>query len=717
MTDGADRILEEGRTVWRIARASRAALLVDGADYFGALRKAMAGARRSIVVLGWDIDSRTPLVGPSGRADDGLPETLLPYLEHLVETTPTLVVHLLLWDYSLLYALDREPLPSLNLKWRTPERIKVALDNCLPLASCHHQKLVVIDGRLAFCGGLDLTVRRWDTPEHRAEHPQRVDAAGDPYPPFHDLQMAVAGPAAERLFELARDRWREVTSGDIEAAGKEDPWPGGLEPDFEDVDVCIARTLPADDERRAVAEVRDLYLASIARAERWIYIENQYLTADCIADALVARLQQNPHLEVVAVTPRMPRGWLEAQTMGSGRERFRNKLRQNGLGPRVRFLYPWVGGDRDNAVLVHAKLMIVDDVLFRVGSSNLNNRSMGVDSECDLVVEARSEKDRKSVRSLLCRLLGEHLGADPSMVGRQLDQTGSLIAVTEQAPKASGGLEPKATRGLEPLAAQEPPLVALGEALNLVADPEQPLRPEAFIGDMFAAKTRRSDVGRLVKLAVGAAVMLALALAWSYTPLSEWADPEVLVTALSDARDQWWIFPLLLAVYVLGGLLFFPLTVLIVVTGMMLGPVAGFLSALVCGMASSWAGYLVGNWTGASSVRNLSGRTFRAVYHALQKQGVLSVLALRMVPIAPFAVMNMVMGAARVPPKTYLAGTALGLLPGIFIVTMLGDRLREVWRDPGGTNVLLFGLVIVFWIGLAFALQRIVGRIRRKRAR
>jgi uncharacterized membrane protein YdjX (TVP38/TMEM64 family) len=168
---------------------------------------------------------------------------------------------------------------------------------------------------------------------------------------------------------------------------------------------------------------------------------------------------------------------------------------------------------------------------------------------------------------------------------------------------------------------------------------------------------------------------------------------------------------------VLGGLVFFPLTVLIVVTGVMLGPLAGSLCALVCGMASSWAGYLVGHWTGASSVRNLSGRTFRAVYRGLKNQSILSVLALRMVPIAPFTAVNMVMGAARVPPKTYLAGTALGLLPGIFIVTMLGDRLREVWRDPHGTNVLLFGLVILLWVGLAFALQRMVGRIRRKRAR
>ena len=166
-------VLEEGRTVWKLTHADRAAVLVDAADYFGALREAMGAATRSITVVGWDIDSRTPLVGRSGEAPDGAPATLLAFIEALVEKRPLLDVRLLLWDYTILYALDREPLPSLNLKWRTPPQVKVELDSCLPLGACHHQKLVIVDGNLAFCGGLDLTTRRWDTPEHRPRHPFR----------------------------------------------------------------------------------------------------------------------------------------------------------------------------------------------------------------------------------------------------------------------------------------------------------------------------------------------------------------------------------------------------------------------------------------------------------------------------------------------------------------------------------------------------------------
>ncbi|HEX2139938.1 MAG TPA: VTT domain-containing protein [Woeseiaceae bacterium] len=701
------RILTAGENAWRIAHAERAALLVDGADYFSALRTALAAARRSVFILGWDIDSRTPLVGRTGEARDGAPATLLPYLEHLVEQQPQLQVRLLLWDYSLLYALDREPLPSLNLKWRTPESIRVALDDCLPLGSCHHQKLVVIDGRIAFCGGFDLTTGRWDTSEHRAHNARRVNAEGEACPPWHDVQVMLDGAAASSLFEIACQRWRLATSEEVDTPGVEAAeWPESIEPDLRDIDVGVARTLPENGDQGGIDEVRQLYIASIRAAERSIYIENQYLTADCIVEALIERLREQPALEVVAVTPRSPRGWLEARTMGAGQQRFRDKLAAAHLAPRVRFFYPWVG-DEDNAVMVHAKLMIVDDILLHVGSSNLNNRSMGADTECDVALEAATPQHRRHIRGLLCRLLGEHLGTGPAAIGEALERGESLISIVDGAQCDH--------RGLAPLPSLKTHGEALGEALTLVADPERPLHPDAFIGDMFDARTKASDLKRLVRLGAVAAALLSLVLLWSYTPLSRWADPEVLMPALAAARGHWWVYPLLLAAYVVGGLLLFPLTVLLAVTGMMLGPLVGFATAMTCGMASAWTGYLAGGWTGAEAIRNVSGRTFRRIYRGLQSQGFVAVTALRMVPVAPFTVVNMVMGAAHVRPRAYLAGTALGLLPGVFVMTMVGDRLRELWQNPDPMNILWFALVAVLWIGLAFALQRIVSRLRKRK--
>ncbi len=129
------------------------------------------------------------------------------FLTVLVNERPQLTVHLLVWDYSVLYALEREPFPTISLGWRTPRRIRFCLDEDLPAGASHHQKIVVVDDAIAFCGGLDITIRRWDTAEHRLDEARRVDPAGVPYRPFHDVQAVVDGAAAQALAELARERW------------------------------------------------------------------------------------------------------------------------------------------------------------------------------------------------------------------------------------------------------------------------------------------------------------------------------------------------------------------------------------------------------------------------------------------------------------------------------------------------------------------------------
>src|SRR3546814_20878923 len=86
----------------------------------------------------------------------------------------------------MLYALEREPLPAIRLDWATPAQISVCLDDVLPIGAAHHQKVVVVDDALAFCGGLDLTIRRWDTSDHALHNPERKDPRGESYRPFHD---------------------------------------------------------------------------------------------------------------------------------------------------------------------------------------------------------------------------------------------------------------------------------------------------------------------------------------------------------------------------------------------------------------------------------------------------------------------------------------------------------------------------------------------------
>jgi hypothetical protein len=105
---------QPGRNTWRIEHARRVAVLIDGGAFFGAVRAALLQARRNVFIIGWDLDSRTCLVGEDS-AHDGWPDTLREFLTRLVDERRDLTVHLLAWDFAVLYALEREPFPLLKL--------------------------------------------------------------------------------------------------------------------------------------------------------------------------------------------------------------------------------------------------------------------------------------------------------------------------------------------------------------------------------------------------------------------------------------------------------------------------------------------------------------------------------------------------------------------------------------------------------------------------
>ena len=422
-------ILQPGRNVWRVERASRFAFFRDVAGCFAAMRAAMLLAKHSITIVGWDIDSRTRLVGPSGEADDECPADLGLFLQALAQRKPLLRVNLLLWDYASIYALERESFPRVKLAW---ENANLVLDDCLPLGSSQHQKIVLIDDGLAFSGGLDVTIRRWDTAHHLLRDKHRVDPRGEPYNPFHDVQAVVDGPAALALAELVRERWRSASGEDLtpSANASDDVWPTEVVPDFRDVDVGIARTVPAQDNLDEAREVQQLFFDMIDAAETSLYIENQFLTSLPVAQRIAERLVAMSNLEVLIIAPKTHHSWLEAVAMRHGRIRFQEIIRAADLGDRVRFVYPRVAEGAESVdVMIHSKVMIVDDRMLRIGSANLNNRSMGADSECDLVIEAQSDAERAAISAARCRLLAMHCGVSEEEAREALRDL-SLIATS-----------------------------------------------------------------------------------------------------------------------------------------------------------------------------------------------------------------------------------------------------------------------------------------------
>ena len=545
-------ILEPGTSCWRLEKAERAAVLIDAAAYYGALRQALARARRSVVIIGWDIDSRTRLVGLTGKPDDGGADLLGAFLTELVTQRPELRIHLLLWDYSIVYALEREAFPSVTLDWTTPEQISVCLDDELPLGASHHQKLVVIDDAVAFCGGLDLTIRRWDTSEHTVDNPNRVDPDGVGYRPFHDMQMMVDGAAAAALAELARDRWRAAACESLKpAAGDGDPWPPDIDPDFTSVEIGIARTLPAFNGQPAVHEVEELYLRSIAAAETVIYIENQFLTSGAVARVLAQRLEQRPALEALIVAPNVHQSWLEENSMNAGRCRFMQRLSEAGVRDRVRLVYPALPDDpTGEGTMVHAKLMIVDDRLLRIGSSNLNNRSMRTDTECDLALEAANDVQRRAITGLRDRLIAEHLGSDARTVADAVAEHGSLLRAVEALSEAARRLRPIALPDL----ADDDQVAA---TVSSMADPERPIDLSGFVGDRYDGHVAKRSLGRMGKLGLAALLAVTLTMLWTFTPLSTLTQPDEMRSALQTVGDAAWMPVAVPLIFVLGGLVAF----------------------------------------------------------------------------------------------------------------------------------------------------------------
>jgi phosphatidylserine/phosphatidylglycerophosphate/cardiolipin synthase-like enzyme len=347
----------------------------------------------------------------------------------VLNRNPDLNVYVLSWDFVRIYARDREPRGEAGLGRTVHPRLHVRYDSSHPILACHHQKVVVIDDALAFVGGLDLTVGRWDTSEHRSHEPLRRDARGSVGPPFHDVMMAVDAEAAAALGDLCRERWWRACGerlAPIEV--QEVAWPPDLPPDLEDVRVAISRTEPGRDGRSSVREVEALNSDAIHAARRLIYLETQYLTARSLCDDLAAQLAKRDGPEVVAVVPRDATDSLEKWTMGVMRGRLVSRLRGADRHGRLRVVYPTVPGIGRGSVKVHSKVLIVDDRFLRIGSSNFCNRSLGVDTECDVSIEADGDpRIAHAIAALHCRLLAEHLGRSPGQVADETARSGSVV--------------------------------------------------------------------------------------------------------------------------------------------------------------------------------------------------------------------------------------------------------------------------------------------------
>jgi phosphatidylserine/phosphatidylglycerophosphate/cardiolipin synthase-like enzyme len=412
--------------------------LLDSAAYFAAAKSAMAKAKTSIHLLGWAFDPLTQLK-PDAQGGGPVDDQVGGFLKDLALSRPGLDVRVLIWKSALPIAASQHFFPHRARACFRNTPVTFRLDAAVPLGACHHQKVLVIDDRVAFCGGGDITTDRWDTPAHLDDDTRRRMPFGGIHDPRHEVMMCVEGEAAQALGDLFRHRWRRSTGADLpeRVAPVEgphpSPWPDGVASQFTGVTVGIARTEPAWRRYPEVRESEALHLASIAAAKRYIYMENQYVASPIVGEALAARLEEEDGPEVVIVSTEHSPSWFDRMTMDKTRSALLKRLQAADKWGRFHAFCPETKAGK--TIIVHCKATVIDDVLLRVGSTNLNMRSAGFDSECDLAIEAEPGSAGAATRAAIAahrtRTLAHFLGRTPAEVDAATKRTGSLAAAVE----------------------------------------------------------------------------------------------------------------------------------------------------------------------------------------------------------------------------------------------------------------------------------------------
>jgi phospholipase D1/2 len=436
------RILVPGTTCATTIPTTSSGLLVDGRDYYRAVYEACRQAQRSILMLGWQFDSRVDLLRGGDQRDADHAVELLALLGSLCDERPDLHVYILAWRSSPVFALEREPFQSLTFRLRSHANLRFELDDCHPATASQHQKLVVVDRAVAFLGGMDLCASRWDDRTHAAvdERRQRYAPSVGHYGPYHDVQGYVTGDAVDVLREWFAERWRRGACEDLvlpPVARTELTFTPSLA--IAVPEVGLVRTLPAYDEPPAAAvhELRELHHVAIAAAQSSIYIENQYFSSEDVRRALIDRMRAGGQLEIVLVLPEKSGGFKEQVAIGVRQSEILRELEAVAVqtGHHLGIYYPAAPGpDGDVPVFVHSKVLVVDDRFLMVSSCNTTNRSLGLDSELGIAWE--SEAAEPSLRAARIDLMREHCGLDAADAEVILGPAAGLVGRLDRLARA-----------------------------------------------------------------------------------------------------------------------------------------------------------------------------------------------------------------------------------------------------------------------------------------
>jgi phosphatidylserine/phosphatidylglycerophosphate/cardiolipin synthase-like enzyme len=424
----------------------RLEILIDGAEALPRISEALAGARSEVNIAGWHITSDFGL-----DRDEGAKRLR----DHLAELAERVDVRVLLWAGAPLpvFSPRRSQVRRVRAELTEGTKVRCALDSRERPMHCHHEKLVIVDGEIAFVGGIDLTTLGGDRFDS-GDHPARGSIG------WHDASSRLEGPAVADVAEHFASRWHEVTGERLPSTSPPAP-VGGHE-------VQVVRTVPEkiyDFLPQGDFRILESYQRALRSARSLIYLENQFLWAPQVVQILLDKLRDPPsdRFRAVIVLPAKP---------NNGADDTRGQLAQlaaadDGAGRFLAATLQSRTGQLSGPLYVHAKIGIVDDQWLTIGSANLNEHSFFNDSEMNVAC-----CDPALARETRLRLWSEHLELPVEAVGgdstQVVDELWKPIA-REQLERREQG-EPATHRLLELRGVSRRSAALLGPLQGFVVD-------------------------------------------------------------------------------------------------------------------------------------------------------------------------------------------------------------------------------------------------------
>jgi phospholipase D1/2 len=208
--------------------------------------------------------------------------------------------------------------------------------------------------------------------------------------------------------------------------------------------------------------------------------------------------------------------------------------------------------------------------------------------------------------------------------------------------------------------------------------------------------------------------VLGIALAWRYTPLSQLVTADNVRAVLRGVRGEPWAILIVILVFVFAGAIVFPLNILILTTAAVFGPWLGILYGGAGTVTSGLVMFFIGGLVGREALYRMLGERWRHGLERVRKRGLLAVVAFRLLPLAPFTLVNLAAGASGIRFVDFLVGTLIGMLPGLVLLSVMGDRIIRILSEPSAGDVAILVVCVAGLIGLAVAAQALLSRRGRR---